>query len=114
MKFRAPVTGFDRGQLRGIRLLIMNETEAEALSGMRIVSFKKACSAGRLLLKDVIPQLIITLGSQGAVYMDGDGKIIRIPAYPVEAVEGMTALHPRSMRKGPLTCCPVCAMRELR
>ncbi|MEK3671306.1 ribokinase [Paenibacillus sp. FSL R10-2771] len=87
----APVTGFDRDQLRGIRLLIMNETEAEALSGMRIVSFKEACSAGRLLLEDGIPQLIITLGSQGAVYMDGDGNIIEIPAYPVEAVDTTAA-----------------------
>ncbi|AIQ58758.1 ribokinase [Paenibacillus borealis] len=87
----APVTGFDRDQLRGIRLLIMNETEAEVLSGIRIADFREAISAGRMLLEEGIPELIITLGSKGSLYMDGDGKIIEVPAYPVEAVDTTAA-----------------------
>lgn len=87
----APVAGFDRSLLSRIKLLCMNEIEAEALSGIRIDSFGQARRAGRTLLEEGVPQLIITLGSQGALYMGGDGAVVEIPAYPVEAVDTTAA-----------------------
>ncbi len=87
----APVHGFYPAQLSRIRLLIVNETEAEALSGLPVESFGEARSAGKQLMKEGIPQLIITLGSKGSLYMDADGTVIETPSYPVNAVDTTAA-----------------------
>ncbi|MDF9842594.1 MULTISPECIES: ribokinase [unclassified Paenibacillus] len=87
----APVNGFEPGRLSRIRLLIVNETEAEALSGLPVESFAGARTAGYQLMEEGITQLIITLGSKGSLYMDADGTVIETPSYPVKAVDTTAA-----------------------
>lgn len=87
----APVSGFKRAWLSRSKLLILNEIEAEALSGVRITDFSEAQTAGRSLLAVGISQVIITLGSKGSLYMDTDGRLIETPAYPVQAVDTTAA-----------------------
>jgi len=87
----APIDGFDRSQLSKVTFLILNEVEAEVLSGIRIEGSTQALEAGKKLLKDGIPHLIITLGSKGSVYMDQSGSQIAFPAFKVDAVDTTAA-----------------------
>ncbi|AIQ46588.1 ribokinase [Paenibacillus sp. FSL R7-0273] len=87
----APVKGFDPGQLSRIKLLIVNETEAEALSGLPVEGFGQARTAGYRLLEEGVLQLVITLGSKGSLYMDADGTVIETPSYPVNVVDTTAA-----------------------
>ncbi|MEC0249122.1 ribokinase [Paenibacillus chitinolyticus] len=87
----APIDGFDRSQLHKVSFLILNEVEAEVLSGIRIEGSGQALEAGKKLLKDGIPHLIITLGSKGSIYMDQSGSQITLPAFSVDAVDTTAA-----------------------
>lgn len=87
----APIDGFDRSQLSKVTFLILNEVEAEELSGIRIEGSSQAMEAGKKLLNDGIPHLIITLGSKGSVYMDQSGKQIVFPAFTVNPVDTTAA-----------------------
>jgi len=87
----APIAGFDRTRLSKIRYLILNETEAEELSGVGIDGIGKARQAGKQMLEAGIPHLIITLGSQGSLYMDQAGTEIEMPAFSVHAVDTTAA-----------------------
>ncbi|WP_042201549.1 ribokinase [Paenibacillus camerounensis] len=87
----APVSGFEQALPSRIRLLILNEIEAEACSGVQVADFNEAQTAGRRLLDEGIPQLIITLGNKGSLYMDADGTVIKTPSYPVNAVDTTAA-----------------------
>ncbi|MFF2889154.1 ribokinase [Paenibacillus sp. NPDC057967] len=87
----APIAGFDQSQLSKVTFLILNEVEAEALSGIRIEGSGQALEAGKKMLKDGIPQLIITLGSKGSIYMDQSGSLITFPAFSVDAVDTTAA-----------------------
>ncbi|MFD7525331.1 ribokinase [Paenibacillus chitinolyticus] len=87
----APIDGFDRSQLRKVAFLILNEVEAEVLSGVRIEGSSQALEAGKKLLNDGIPHLIITLGSKGSIYMDQSGGQITFPAFSVDVVDTTAA-----------------------
>lgn len=63
-----------------------NETELEILTGLPVSSEEEVLSAGRMLLARGLKNLIITLGSRGAVWMQGD-NVHRINASPVKAVD---------------------------
>jgi len=87
----APIDGFDRSQLSKVTFLILNEVEAEVLSGIRIEGSSQALEAGKKLLKDGVPYIIITLGSKGSIYMDQSGSQITFPAFSVDAVDTTAA-----------------------
>lgn len=87
----APITGFDRNLLSRISFLIVNELEAEALSGVPIHGAGDAKRAGQELLQEGVPQLIITMGGSGSLYMDRGGAVIVTPAFPVKAVDTTAA-----------------------
>ncbi|REK75568.1 ribokinase [Paenibacillus paeoniae] len=87
----APIDGFDQSQLSKVTFLILNEVEAEALSGIRIEGSSQALEAGKIMLDEGIPQLIITLGSKGSIYMDQTGNQIILPAFSVNAVDTTAA-----------------------
>ena len=55
-----------------IDIIVPNETEAEILAGIRVTSVDTAVEAARALLNKGVGTAIVTLGSRGAVLVEGD------------------------------------------
>jgi ribokinase len=87
----APVLGFETGDLEFIDFLILNEIEAEALSGVKLDDISKAKEAGEHILKYGGQGVIVTLGSNGSFYIDSNGLMISTPAFLVEVVDTTAA-----------------------
>ena len=77
----APAQALPPSLLGGIDYLIVNEHEARLLGESEDVEKASAALAGR------IPQVIVTLGSDGAVLYGGGVRVGRIPARSVSAVD---------------------------
>jgi ribokinase len=67
--------------LDAVDLLVPNEHEAVALTG----AAGPEDAAQRLLER--VPEAVVTLGSQGALYASRDGERLHVPPYPVTAVD---------------------------
>ncbi|WNW10633.1 ribokinase [Pseudomonas sp. DTU_2021_1001937_2_SI_NGA_ILE_001] len=70
--------------------LIPNESEARALTGVAVDSPGTAQIAARALCEAGVQNVIVTLGSQGVLWMGPDGVEHR-PAYAVQAVDTTAA-----------------------
>ncbi len=64
----APGQHLDVSSLANADYVIPNETEAEALTGIPVVDLESAQAAARELLNAGVPNVIITLGSNGSLY----------------------------------------------
>jgi len=73
-----------------IDTLVVNETEAEVISGIEVRDVEGAYSAGALLLSKGAEHVIVTLGSKGCVYVGKDEKRF-IPSFPVKPVDTTAA-----------------------
>lgn len=71
--------------------LILNETEAAFLTGLTLESAEQEDKAMRMLLERGVKSVILTLGSNGLFYGSSAGEAIRLPAFPVEAVDTTAA-----------------------
>jgi ribokinase len=69
--------------LAAVDLLVVNESEAQAIIGSGDRDM-----AGLLA---VVPRAVVTLGSQGAWYADRDGRSERVPPFPVEVADSTAA-----------------------
>ncbi|MEV0727205.1 ribokinase [Polymorphospora sp. NPDC050346] len=79
----APARALPTALLDAVDLLVVNEVEAQALTGR-----------GReepAALLSVVPRAVLTLGDAGAWYVDRDGAAVHVPAYPVRAVDSTAA-----------------------
>ena len=81
----APARPLPVGLLAATDLLVPNEHEAAALTG--ITDPHKAADA----LLEQVPELVITLGSAGSLYASRDGRKIMVPALRVTAVDSTGA-----------------------
>ncbi|MDZ5442411.1 ribokinase [Micromonospora sp. 4G57] len=75
----APARPVPAELLAAVDLLVVNETEARALTGR-----------GRdepAALLDLVPRAVLTLGAEGAWYVDRDGRSVHVPPVKVEAVD---------------------------
>jgi ribokinase len=70
--------------------LVVNEVEAEFLSGIKIEGIDTAEQAARVLMNRGTNAVIITLGSQGSMAFRKDEKYF-VPAYKVDAVDTTAA-----------------------
>jgi ribokinase len=86
----APARDFDMSYLGKTDTLIVNEIEAEFLSGVKITDAASAESSAKVLLGKGSESVIITLGSEGAMAFQGD-RICSVPAFEVEAVDTTSA-----------------------
>ena len=67
-----------------------NETEAEAITGMRAATLEEArASAGRLI-ESGAKEVVLKLGAKGALYMSRD-EWFHVPAFEVDAVDTVAA-----------------------
>lgn len=73
-----------------ISILVVNETEAEALSGIQCDSIHTAAVAGAALQNPGPETVIVTLGEAGVVVTSSQG-MFHIPAFTVEAVDTTAA-----------------------
>lgn len=87
----APAIAIDKALLQRIDLLILNESEAESLTGLPAGNEQEAEKSAARLLEDRVKAVIITLGEQGSLYMNHAGDRIFTPAFPVTPVDTTAA-----------------------
>ena len=78
------------GLLETLYAITPNETEAEAISGIRITDERTAEEAARKIASMGVCNVIITLGAKGALVFDGAHCEI-VPAYKTQAVDTTAA-----------------------
>ncbi|WP_277473175.1 MULTISPECIES: ribokinase [unclassified Paenibacillus] len=76
--------------LQHVAYLTPNETEAGILAGMAVNSIADAEQAAQLLLQKGVENIIVTLGSKGALIVNHAGSQ-HIPGFPVQAVDTVAA-----------------------
>ena len=72
--------------LRLADICVPNETELEALTGRSVASREDAVGAARVVLGRGPRIIVVTLGADGALIVDGHG-VAHVPAMPVVAVD---------------------------
>ena len=85
----APAAALPAELLKCVSILIPNETEASAISGIDINNFETAAAAAERLKGVGVREVIITMGSRGSVVCDGDCTFV--PAVKVNAVDTTAA-----------------------
>ena len=86
----APATHLPQEHFPFVDLLTPNETEASTLTGIPVADRKKAKEAGVKLLEMGCGDVIVTLGSDGALWVNKDGTQ-HFPSFPVRAVDSTAA-----------------------
>ncbi|MGW2625961.1 ribokinase [Micromonospora taraxaci] len=79
----APARDLPPELLASVDLLVVNEGEARTLAG-------RGREEPRALL-DLTPRAVLTLGGEGAWYVDRDGTEVHVPAVPVDVVDSTAA-----------------------
>lgn len=74
-----------------IDYLVLNENEAGLLLNMKIDSTDKALEAVLLIRQKGVKNVILTMGEQGAVYIDETRTRDHLPAYSVKVVDTTAA-----------------------
>jgi ribokinase len=81
--------------LRQLNVLIVNEIEASLLAGSQVNNHEDALAVATMLHKQGIPNVIVTLGAQGAILVSDDGtgnvETIYQPAPRVQAIDTTAA-----------------------
>lgn len=86
----APARELPSEIFRNLYMITPNETEAEVLTGIKVNDKKSAEEASSLLISKGVSKVIITMGSHGAFYFNGQsGKMIDAPK--VKAVDTTAA-----------------------
>jgi ribokinase len=80
------VAGLDIDYACQCDFFMPNETELEILTGLPVSTEDEVLRAGQMLLGRGLKNLIITLGSRGSVWMQGDA-VHRIKPTPVKAID---------------------------
>jgi ribokinase len=86
----APARKIPEDVYRYIDIIKPNETEASIITGIKVDNVASAESAGRWLVKRGVKTVIVTLGEQGAVLVDGNTSR-HFPAPSVKAIDSTGA-----------------------
>ncbi|MCM3439781.1 ribokinase [Metabacillus halosaccharovorans] len=86
----APARDMNETKLAAINILVVNETEAEFMSGCKVDSIESAHEVAQKLVKKVKDTVILTLGALGVVVATKYGSIYT-PAKKVVAVDATGA-----------------------
>ena len=81
----APATKLPHGMLGLCDYVTPNELEAEALTGIKVISMEDATEAAAALVAAGAGAAIITLGEKGALYHNGS-ETVHVPVYEAGAV----------------------------
>jgi ribokinase len=80
----APAQAVDLSRVTSVEYFIPNESEAEAISGMRVRNTEEAKACAAFFLERGLSRVIITLGASGAL-LASQGTMELIPSYMVQA-----------------------------
>ncbi len=86
----APAAEMPPETFDSVSILTPNQTEAEALSAVRVTDVTSACKAAGVLLERGVPTVVVKLGEQGAYYAT-PGESGHIAAPSVEVVDTVAA-----------------------
>ncbi|WP_313641044.1 ribokinase [Paenibacillus sp. FSL K6-0276] len=86
----APARVLKDEMLGQVSYLTPNETEAGILTGMTVDSLENAEQAARILLQKGVQNVIVTLGSKGALIVNAEGAK-SVPGFPVKAIDTVAA-----------------------
>jgi len=86
----APAQALTNSLLRNIDIIVPNKSEAEILSGIKVIDAKSAKRAADIISKKGVDNVVITLGSQGALILEKNIYHL-VPAHVVEAVDTTAA-----------------------
>lgn len=87
----APAQSIVSELMQTVDLIIPNETEAEILTGIKVVDEESCLKASEELIGKGAKNVIITLGSKGAFYYLESKEYGLIPAFKVNAVDTTAA-----------------------
>lgn len=87
----APAAPIPKEALPLIDTLVVNETEAEIVSGLPVSGVDDAHRAAEALLAAGVRRVIVTLGGKGAVALEHVGEPLRVPAFKVEPADTTAA-----------------------
>jgi len=83
----APACKVPEAELACIDVLIVNESEAEAICGIQPHDEASAQHAAKTLVMSGVKTVIVTMGEQGAYYANHEDQAAFVPAYRVQAVD---------------------------
>jgi len=86
----APACTLSDELLKNVFIITPNETEAEKLTGIKVIDLKTAEQAAKILKSKGVEMIIITLGASGAL-LHYEDKVTHIRGYKVEAVDTTAA-----------------------
>ena len=86
----APAQSLSDSLLSDLYMLILNETEAELISGIKVSNFDDARRSADAICKKGVKKVIITMGSQGALLKD-ECEQVEVSAHKVNAVDTTAA-----------------------
>ncbi|WP_248927047.1 ribokinase [Paenibacillus hamazuiensis] len=87
----APAMSLPADMLPYIGTLVLNQSEAEQVTGLRAERPDEAERAAEQLIASGVGEVIITLGAEGSLYMNKQGERIFTPAFRVQAVDTTAA-----------------------
>jgi ribokinase len=87
----APAQVLSPELISNVDVLVPNETEFEILTGQSAETEEGLAKGSKHLFDQGVKELIITLGKDGAVYLNHQGKKHHISGYEVEAVDTTAA-----------------------
>lgn len=87
----APAQTLPRQLFQDVDVLIPNETEASQLTNIPVTDFASAAQAAVVLREMGARRIIITLGSQGALWIQENGNSLEILPFPVKPVDSTAA-----------------------
>lgn len=77
--------------LNSVDLIIPNQTEAEILTGVKVVDIASAIEASKILQSRGLKQVIITMGEMGALLVDESCVAHMTPSFEVKALDTTAA-----------------------
>jgi ribokinase len=86
----APAQAIESSSLTGLDYFVPNESEAEAITGIRVSNVEEARQCASVLLASGMKRTIITLGANGSL-LAGQDLSEHVPAFPVESVDSTGA-----------------------
>jgi len=86
----APAQEIDLTLLPACDILVVNEVEAAALSGVEVNDVDSARDAAKRLRQYGVGEVVVTLGGLGVYQLDADGEQ-HLPAFPVNVVDTTAA-----------------------
>lgn len=87
----SPIEQFSADILSKTDIIVVNQHEAEAIAGVKVDTKSQAHEAVRSIIGLGGKSVVLTLGEQGAVYLDEHGTCIEREAFQVAAVDTTAA-----------------------